>query len=347
MTNKAYRYIAIIITSLVLLAGIFAGVNYVLHLNRYVVKVNGQGVSVDEFKVYMKIVKSQKEKLAGITNTDEIKKFWTEPVEGLDPMVFARQEALDSVINLIIISKKAKEKGIQSSEMDEALLRAKLESQGFIKELKDIGIEEKYIKGIIKNLSLRLKLYNSLTQGIVLNDSEFKKILESNADSTKQYNVRHILLLTIDENQKELPLDKQEQIKKQAEKILERVQKGEDFSKLAAEYSQDPGSKDKGGKYSFFKGEADKNFQDAVFKLKIGENSGLVKSFYGYHIIKLDSISNPNAQDLERIKLRIRDSYTEQKRNAYFDEQMAKWKQEAHIEKNEQLINSINVIDLK
>jgi len=347
LTSKAYRYIGIIAVVLVLIAGLFAGVNYILHLNRYVVKVNGEGIPIEEFNVYMKIVKEQKEKLAGITGAEEIKKFWTDPVEGTNPVDFARQEALDSVIYLMITSQKAREKGIQSSELDEALLREKLNTQGFINELKNMGIEEQHIKKIITNLSLRLKLFNNLTKEIVLTDSELQKVLSSNTDLTKQYNTRHILLLTIDNSQKELAPDKQEQIKKQAEEILDRVQKGEDFSKLAKQYSQDPGSKDLGGQFSFFKGEADQNYQDAVFKLKAGEVSGLVKSAYGYHIIKLDSVLMPKGQELERIKIKIRDTYTEQKRNESFDKQMAKWKQEAQIEKNQQLINSTNIFNLK
>lgn len=337
----------IAVIALVLLAVLFAGINYVLHLNRYVVKVNDQGVPIEEFKVFLKIVKKEKEKLIGFTKPEDIKSIWNGSYDGFDPAVFAKQEALDSVVDLMLISQKAKERGIQSSEVDESLIRAKLDLQGFIKELKDMGIEEQYIKNIIKNQSLRFKLFNSLTQDIVLTDSEFKKIIAGSTDLTKQYNVRHILFFTLYNNQKELSLEKQEEIKKQAEEVLGKVKKGEDFSKLAKQYSQDTGSKDIGGKFSFLKGEADKNFQDAVFKMKPGEVSGLVKTSYGYHIIKLDSITKPTAQDLERIKIRIRDNYTQEKKNSFFNEQMAKWKKESHIEKNEPLINSINIIDLK
>lgn len=347
MAKKAYRYIIISVLIVAAFLGLFAGINYVLHLNRYVIKVNGQGVPIEELKVYMNIVKKQKEKLAGITGAEEIKKFWTEPVDGIAPVVFVRQEALNSIINLMLIAQKANEKGIQSSRIDESLLREKLNTQGFIKELQDMGVEERYIQKIINSLSLKLKLFNNLTQNITLTDAEFEKILSDDPDLTKQYNVRHILFLTIDDKQKELPQSKQEEIKKKAEAVLQRAQKGEDFSKLAKEYSEDPGSKDKGGQYSFFKGEAVEDFQNAVFKLKNGQISGLVKTIYGYHIIKLESYLIPKGQEMERVKLRIRDTFTEQKRNTYFEGEMNKWKQTAHIEKNEELINSINIFDLK
>jgi peptidyl-prolyl cis-trans isomerase D len=100
--------------------------------------------------------------------------------------------------------------------------------------------------------------------------------------------VRHILIKG--------PKDKPEELEKakvKAEGILDRIKKGEDFATLAKEFSDDPGSKEKGGQYP---GEQVENFvsefKNSVANLKPGElDQKLVPSTYGYHIIKRDPAS--------------------------------------------------------
>ena len=68
--------------------------------------------------------------------------------------------------------------------------------------------------------------------------------------------------------------------------VLQKLKNGESFSALAAQYSID-GSRKRGGDLGFFgRGMMVKPFEEAAFKLKPGEVSGLVKTEFGYHIIK-------------------------------------------------------------
>lgn len=101
--------------------------------------------------------------------------------------------------------------------------------------------------------------------------------------------VRHILVKA----EKDKP-DQLEEARKKAEGILERIKKGEDFAKLAQEFSDDPGSKDKGGQYP---GEMVENFvpefKNSVEGLKPGElDQKLVQTSFGFHIIKRDPASH-------------------------------------------------------
>ena len=74
-----------------------------------------------------------------------------------------------------------------------------------------------------------------------------------------------------------------------AEEILKRVRAGEDFATLAGQFSEDPGSRARGGDLGWFgRGAMVKPFEDATFALKPGEVSGIVESQFGYHIIKLE-----------------------------------------------------------
>ena len=78
-------------------------------------------------------------------------------------------------------------------------------------------------------------------------------------------------------------------VAKQSEslEILEKIKSGEKFGKLARELSTDKGSGKKDGSLGYFtKGMMVKPFEDAAFKLNIGETSEPVKSEFGYHIIK-------------------------------------------------------------
>jgi parvulin-like peptidyl-prolyl isomerase len=77
--------------------------------------------------------------------------------------------------------------------------------------------------------------------------------------------------------------------KVKAEQILQRVKNGEDFAKMAAEFSDDPGSKQNGGNLGYFtKGSMVKEFEEACMTGRVGEITGLVKTQYGYHIIKIN-----------------------------------------------------------
>ena len=71
-----------------------------------------------------------------------------------------------------------------------------------------------------------------------------------------------------------------------AQEVLDKLGKGESFAKLAEQYSID-GSRKRGGDLGFFgKGVMVKEFEDAAFKLEKGQTSGIVKTQFGYHIIK-------------------------------------------------------------
>ncbi|VVD65055.1 SurA N-terminal domain-containing protein [Pandoraea anhela] len=103
--------------------------------------------------------------------------------------------------------------------------------------------------------------------------------------------------------------------KAKAEAILARIKKSpNDFAKLASENSEDPGSKANGGDLGFFTRDAMvKPFADAAFSLKgEGDVSDVVKSDFGYHIIKLTGIKPALTKPFEEVKAQLADQYRQQ-----------------------------------
>ncbi len=84
-------------------------------------------------------------------------------------------------------------------------------------------------------------------------------------------------------------LDNSKQNRAKAEEILKRAKSGEDFAKLAKEFSTEPGAKEKGGDLGWFShGQMVPEFEEAAFKMKPGEISDIVETKFGFHIIKLE-----------------------------------------------------------
>ena len=94
-----------------------------------------------------------------------------------------------------------------------------------------------------------------------------------------------------------------EKIRAGAQKILDEAKKGKDFSDLAKKYSQDEGTAKKGGELGFFSAkQMEPAFSAAAFALKPGEISDLVRTPYGFHIIKSEEIAEARTAPLDEVK---------------------------------------------
>jgi parvulin-like peptidyl-prolyl isomerase len=93
-----------------------------------------------------------------------------------------------------------------------------------------------------------------------------------------------------------------------AASILERLKRGASFQRLAAEYSDDPGTRDRGGDLGLFaRNTHTVRFDEAAFALKAGELSGIVETDYGYHIIRVTEHSPERALTLDEARKAIRE----------------------------------------
>lgn len=154
---------------------------------------------------------------------------------------------------------------------------------------------------------------SQLRQSVPVTDDELKAIYQQNI---QQYEVpdrvhaEHILLTTVGKTDAEVA-----EIRKQAEDILAQARKkGAHFEDLAKKYSQDPGSKDKGGDLGWLvHGQTVPEFDKAVFSTPKGEISDLVKTQYGFHIIKVLDKENAHTKPFDEVKESLRAPYVLQK----------------------------------
>jgi parvulin-like peptidyl-prolyl isomerase len=198
----------------------------------------------------------------------------------------------------------------QATDADKAVGKAKADTQlaTLLEQAGSQEIFERQLKAVgITPDELRAKVTQEATATAVLTrelavpavaDSAVKDFYAAHPEDFEQpetVHVRHILLLTMDSaTRAPLPDDQVQAKKKQILDILKRARAGEDFAKLATQYSEDPGSKDNGGELPpFAKASVDPThamvpeFETAAFALETNQISDVITTSYGFHIIKL------------------------------------------------------------
>lgn len=232
------------------------------------------------------------------------------------------QEALSVLIDGKLIDLAVKDEKIKVSDKEvEDELATFVESTGgeeaFKTALEQSGMSEKEFKeNIIEYLSLR-KL---LEPRIEITDEEIETYFEEYKEQlgeAEQVEASHIL---VDDE-------------KTAKEVEQKLKDGEDFAKLAEEYSQDPSNASNGGELGYFgKGKMVPEFEEAVFAMKVDEISGPVETSHGFHIIHLTGKKEAKEATLEDSKEQIKDTLFEQKMESEYAVLMGELKEKYKVE---------------
>jgi peptidyl-prolyl cis-trans isomerase D len=138
--------------------------------------------------------------------------------------------------------------------------------------------------------------------------STYFDLNKDNYGTPKKVRARHILLEAASDAKTELS----EKARKKALDVLKEARSGKDFGELARNYSDDPGSRDKGGDLGFFtKDRMVKPFSDVAFSMKIGEISEPIRTPFGWHIIKVEEIQEAKEPVLAEVADQIRNKLVE------------------------------------
>jgi foldase protein PrsA len=176
-------------------------------------------------------------------------------------------------------------------------------------QLKKSGLTQAQVVEDIRAQILSEELFKKVAQDVKVSDEQIEKFYKEHPDQyqvPEQRDIAHILV-------KKKPL---------ADQLYDQIQGGANFAALAKKYSQDPGSKNSGGKMTISKGQTVAPFDQTAFLIKSGQVSHPVKTEFGYHIIKaLGPVKAAKTTALSDVKASIKAQLEQQKKN----EKMTKW----------------------
>ena len=157
------------------------------------------------------------------------------------------------------------------------------------------SIQVDYLKLSVEDLGAKLDV----------DEADILRMYEDNPDRYRQPGSRSVshILLSVSPDAVDTQID---QVRRSASEIVARARGGESFASLAEVNSDDKGSAKRGGELGVIRpGTMVKPFEDAVFVMVEGEISEPVRTQYGFHVIRLDRITESRVQSLDQVRSEI------------------------------------------
>ena len=158
------------------------------------------------------------------------------------------------------------------------------------------SIQVDYLKLSVEDLGAKLDV----------DEADILRMYEDNPDRYRQPGSRSVshILLSVSPDAVDAQID---QVRRSASEIVARARGGESFASLAEVNSDDKGSAKRGGELGVIRpGTMVKPFEDAVFEMVEGEISEPVRTQYGFHVIRLDRITESTVQSLDQVRSEIK-----------------------------------------
>lgn len=176
-----------------------------------------------------------------------------------------------------------------------------------------------------------------------ISEAQVKSFYESNLtrfQEPEKVRASHVLIGTMNpKTGTELTEAEKKTKRTLAESILKRAKDGEDFAKLVKEFSDDSGSKENGGEYTFGRKEMVAPFENAAFSMTTNQVSDIVTSEFGYHIIKLLEKFPARPRPMSEVREALEDEEIEKQLPKLFTQ----WRKDSQVEVVDEKLKSLDV----
>lgn len=250
----------------------------------------------------------------------------------------AHRKVLDQLIDEKLIDLEAKKSGIKvaSKELEAAVEDIKRRNGVTQEEMETLlekeGLTFEAFKKQIEKKLLRVKVVQwAVKVDTTAEEKDLKEFYQNNTDryrGMESYRPAHILFRV----SKEATPDEVREIRKKCVKALEKIKTGEDFGETALLYSEDASAKDQGDLGFFKRGELLPVFEREALRLKVGEVSGIVRTDFGFHIIKLLDRKGGASLPFEDAKEKVRSDFYEYQMDRAFKQFISSLREKSVIE---------------
>ena len=247
------------------------------------------------------------------------------------------RQILDNLIDRELLLQRAKslKMAVPAQQVDtqmEQLLQRFPSKEAFDQALMAQNLTLDSVKKDVESQLLRQQLVKKeILDKVNVSAGDVQTFYDKNKDKyveEEQVRARHILIKVPPEVS---PTD-EAKLKGKADDALKRAKQGEDFAGLATELSDD-GSKENGGDLGFFpRGRMVPAFEEVAFTLQPGQTSEVVRSQFGYHIIKVEDRKTGRALAFDEAKSQVKDDLTQQQTYERYQQYMAGLRSKAKVE---------------
>jgi peptidyl-prolyl cis-trans isomerase SurA len=248
------------------------------------------------------------------------------------------RKVLERLIEEKLIDQEVKRAGIKvtNKEVENALEEIRRQNavnqEDLERGLAKDGLTLETLKKEIEKRIQRIKLISwAVKTESKVGEKELRDFYRKNIDRYRRnesYRPSHILFIVA----KDATLEEIQEIRKKCQKILEKIKAGEDFGEMALLYSQDATAKDRGDLGYFKKGELLPAFEKEALRLQIGEVSGIVRTDFGFHLIKLLDRKGGDPPPFEEIKEKVQADYLEKDKEKALQQFISTLKEKSVIE---------------